>query len=325
MSWNRRSVALGALAAGACASPRTALINLAGVQEPDQAALATGVDVSSRMTAPVWINGKGPFAFVADTGANRTVVSTELAGSLDLRPGPIANVHGVAGVEPTPTAAIEDLRVGRVVSRNLLAPRLPRQRLGADGLIGVDVLRNRKVLMDFRRGELQISASSQRDLSSLDLREESTGERRNDLGPKVTVPAKFRFGQLIIIGADVRRRPVTAFLDSGSQSTVGNSAMGALVSADLNAPRPTRLSVPVLSATGQTAMGELGVTPLLKIGGLTITGLTTVFADLHVFDLWGLRDRAALLIGVDVMRQFNAIELDYRDRKVAFYLRMAAT
>jgi predicted aspartyl protease len=300
------------------------LVNLSGAQEPDQAVLATGVDISSRMTAPVHINGKGPFQFVVDTGANRTVVSAELASSLDLRSGPIANVHGVAGVEPTQTAAIDELRVGSVVSRDLQAPRLPRQRLGADGLIGVDVLRNRRVVMDFRRGELQISASAQRDLGPLDLRQESTGQRRSDLGPKVSVPAKFRFGQLIIIGADIRRRPVTAFLDSGSQSTVGNSAMGALVSADLNAPRPMRLSVPVLSATGQTAMGELGVTPLLKIGGLTITGLPTVFADLHVFDLWGLQDRAALLIGVDVMRQFNAIELDYRDRKVVFYLKTSS-
>jgi predicted aspartyl protease len=271
------------------------------------------------MTAPVRIDGQGPFQFVVDTGANRTVVSAELARSLGLPPGPMANVHGVAGVEPAQTAMIGELRVGSVVSKDLLAPRLPRDRLGADGLIGVDVLRNRKVLMDFRRGELQISASSMRSLGPLDLLRESTGQARR--GRRVTVPAKFRFGQLIIIGADVRRRPVTAFMDSGSQTTVGNSAMGRLVSADLNVPRPARLSVPVLSATGQTAMGELGLTPLLKIGGLTITGLPTVFADLHVFDLWALQDRAALLIGVDVMRQFDAIELDYRNRKVAFYLK----
>src|SRR4051812_4563825 len=185
MTWNRRAVALGGLAAGACAGRRTALVNLAGAQASGQAALATGLDVSSRMTAPVRINGQGPFQFVVDTGANRTVLSAELADSLDLRPGPIANVQGVAGVEPTGTAAIDELRVGSVVSRNLLAPRLPRQRLGADGLIGVDVLRNRKVLMDFRRGELLISADSLRDLGALDLRQESTGQRRNGLGPKV--------------------------------------------------------------------------------------------------------------------------------------------
>lgn len=324
MTWSRRSVALGGLAASACAGPRTALVNLADMSPPDQANLATGQDVSNRMTAPVRVNGQGPFRFVVDTGANRTVVSAELASSLGLPLGPVANVHGVAGVEPTQTAAVGELRVGSVVSRNLQTPLLPRQRLGADGLIGVDVLRNRKVLMDFRQGELQISGYSERDLSPLDMREESTGQRRRDLGPKVTVPAKFRFGQLIIIGADVRRRPVTAFLDSGSQSTVGNSAMSALVSADLHAPSAMRLSVPVLSATGQTAAGELGITPMLRIGGLTITGLPTVFADLHVFNIWGLQDRAALLIGVDVMRQFNAIELDYRNRKVGFYLKLPA-
>ena len=52
---------------------------------------ATTVDVLSirtdqhdRMTVPVRIADKGPFRFLIDTGAQNTVLSTSLAGQLDL-------------------------------------------------------------------------------------------------------------------------------------------------------------------------------------------------------------------------------------------------
>lgn len=42
---------------------------------PDIPAIVpTGNDGASRMTVPVMVNGQGPFAFVIDTGADRTVV-----------------------------------------------------------------------------------------------------------------------------------------------------------------------------------------------------------------------------------------------------------
>ena len=36
--------------------------------------IGAGLDWSSRMTAPVFIEGQGPYPFVVDTGANRTVI-----------------------------------------------------------------------------------------------------------------------------------------------------------------------------------------------------------------------------------------------------------
>ncbi|MFN5759407.1 MAG: hypothetical protein ACK440_07415, partial [Sphingomonadaceae bacterium] len=34
----------------------------------------TGDDGAARMTVPVMVNGQGPFSFVIDTGADRTVI-----------------------------------------------------------------------------------------------------------------------------------------------------------------------------------------------------------------------------------------------------------
>jgi hypothetical protein len=65
--------------------------------------LRTIADIYRRMTAPVRIEGSGPFAFVVDTGANQSVISTELAGVLGLPFGADAALNGVAGVQMTPT------------------------------------------------------------------------------------------------------------------------------------------------------------------------------------------------------------------------------
>jgi len=290
--------------------------------ESADAQLTTGADFSRRVTAPVRINGQGPFDFVVDTGANRTVIATELAQMLGLPDAGMATVHGVAGAGTASTVRIARLEADTIAMRDVRAPALARDQLGADGLLGVDMLQNRRVLMDFVERRLTITGdrSANADLSSFDLRMSQTGTHR-DLGLPIIVPARYRFGQLIIIGADVSGHPVTAFVDSGSQSTVGNNALRRMVSEVAPAaPKAVRLRVPVLSATGQTAEGELGDMPLLRIGGLNFTGLTTVFSDLHVFEIWGLMQRPSLLLGMDILGRFNAIELNYARRQVVFYL-----
>ena len=283
------------------------------------ATVGTGADLSGRVTAPVMINGRGPYRFVVDTGANHTVISTELALELGLPDGGRADIHGIAGVEPADTATIARLQVDTSITRNIRAPLLPRARLGAAGLLGVDVLRGHLVTFDFRRNELSIRPANTADLSSFDLRQTAAGVASGLGSDRFVVPAKYRFGQLIIIGADVAGRAVTAFLDSGSQSTVGNLALRRVVLGDDADPRRRRYEVPLLSATGQTAQGELVAMPLLKIGGIRITGLPAVFADLHVFDIWDLAKRPSILMGIDMMQQFDAIQLDYGRRQVVFY------
>jgi predicted aspartyl protease len=328
-------VGLGLIALTGCAAtPRSppVMVNMAHLQPPEPvapgdegAALVTDADMAGRVTAPVRINGQGPFDFVVDTGANRTVITSELAAQLGLPDAGPADVHGVAGIEPSNTATIDLLEVDAVATRAIRAPTLSRSRLGADGLLGVDVLRGRRVTIDFLRNEFRITPSRgpgsvpQSGVGVSAAAASRLLQADAPTGRQIVVPARYRFGQLIIIGADVAGRPVTAFLDSGSQSTVGNEALHKLVigTTELRAPRYV---VPVLSATGQTAQGELAVLPLLRIGGLDIVRLTTVFADLHVFDIWDLKAKPSLLIGADAMRQFDAITLDYGRRQVIFTL-----
>jgi hypothetical protein len=327
----RRELMLGAgglLLAGCATDARDQfLINMASVQPaaaPTSGAdIAAGADATNRMTVPVKINGQGPFDFVMVTGANRTVVAAELAAELGLPAAGMAEIHGIVGAESHPTALVARLQADTVLSEDIRAPTLPRDRLGADGLLGVDVLRRRMVTLDFRRNRLRISAPpvQRPDRSTFDLRQDAVGGGGAEFGTPIVVPARFHFGQLIIVASDVAGRPVTAFLDSGSDATVANQRLRQAVrSTEVDqARRGPRQLTPILSATGQVGEGEVGPLPTFRVGGLTMTGLHVVYADLHVFELWRLTNTPSILIGIDIMRQLAALQIDYSARQVIFY------
>ena len=66
--------------------------------------------------------------------------------------------------------------------------------------------------------------------------------------------------------------------------------------------------------------GETGVLPTLRVGGLSVRRLGVVFADLHTFHVWNMADTPALLIGVDLLRQFETVDLDFGRSEVLFRL-----
>src|SRR6218665_2679642 len=69
-------------------------------------------DGNDRMTVGVSIAGRGPFPFIVDTGAERTVISSELARTLSLQPGRTATVHSMSEVSRIATVVIPALLVG---------------------------------------------------------------------------------------------------------------------------------------------------------------------------------------------------------------------
>ena len=287
--------------------------------------IRTEVDPSLRMTAPVYVDGKGPYDFIIDTGANTSVISTTLASELAAPPGPPAHVHGIAGTFLAPTVNIRKIAIGSVVSSTLVIPSMDVEFLGAPGLIGVDVMKNRVVQLDFHDHQLHIGPSRGRLLGTSD-----TAPLRSDGGSRiprseatsgmVAVAARYRFGQLTVVDADVEGLPVVAFLDSGSETTVGNLAL-------LNGFSRTRpdfakswREVQILSATGQTADAKLASLPSLRLGGLKISNVPAAFSDLHAFEIWGLARQRAILVGMDILRHFDKVELDFGGHQVRFYL-----
>ncbi len=107
---------------------------------------------------PVTINGQGPFRFVLDTGANRTVLTPQLTAHLGL-PLSTSNkliMTGVTGSAAVPTVAVEHVKVGEVELNNVQLPVAAGLSEDVSGTLGVDALPDTRVLLDFANGRIQI-------------------------------------------------------------------------------------------------------------------------------------------------------------------------
>jgi gag-polyprotein putative aspartyl protease/Aspartyl protease len=298
----------GLAIAAALAAPRVRADPTTGSRLPSEddvyeppTSLALVADLYARMTAPLKVDGQGPFPFVVDTGANQSVISTELAARLSLPQGAPSPLNGVAGVEMAPTTAAA-LGLGRRTRRAATLFVLPQAAIGGQGMLGLDGLDGQTLVLDFKRRALEIQASSPRGLESR----------------TVVLRARRRDGQLTLVDAELAGIPVTAFIDSGAQNTIGNRALQRL--AALRQPTGLWTVAPIISVTGQTIDGDLADLPHLRIGGLTLPRWRVAFADLHTFHLWDLTQRPAILIGVDILSRFEKVTLDFARSEMSFRL-----
>jgi hypothetical protein len=278
-----------------------AIVASAGSAPNPNQTIETSNDPYRRMTAPIRIDDQGPFFFVVDTGANQSVISRELAATLGLEQGPSVDLHGVADVEPTPTVKCRRVQVGDLVERDIMMPSLPQSAIGAPGIIGIDRLRNQRIKLDFRSRELSVESARFLDLPPFTSR----------------VRARQRSGQLTIVDADLAGIPVSAFLDSGAERTIGNPAL--LDLAVLRNPKAPFYEVPVISVTGKTLPGQIAVLPVLRLGHVRLVDISVTFADLHIFQIWGLT-QPAILLGMDALSVFDSVTLDFGHAEVWFEL-----
>ena len=284
--------------------PMSPAANLPTWADPSESILAGKSDPYARLTAPVFLNGRGPFQFVVDTGANHSVISTELALELGLPAGKSIQVNTVASLASTPSVLVDRVDVGGDSARRVAMATMPRGAIGGDGLLGIDQLDDRRLRLDFKSRRLTIRSS---------------GPRPDD-GAAVVVKAEQKSGRLSLVNAEAAGVPVIAFLDSGAEVSIGNRALQAALGRRIKSPDGSSdgRDVPVLAASGDQMAGQLGLLPLFKLGGLRITNLRVVFADLHTFQLWNLKDQPTILLGVDLLRHFESVDLDFGRSRVLF-------
>lgn len=310
MSSTRRQAALSLMALAAVGAPLASAHAAEPLEAPDAPLedplqLAAGESRNEHMMAQVLINGQGPFNFVLDTGANTSCVSHTLAEQLMLTPGPPTRVHTVVGVRERPSVVIDDLQIGKRNRKKVSAPSLPLRGPEVQGVLGVDWLKGQRLVLDFKKNEIEITRSKP---------DESVP------GRVVVVPARRRMGQLTIVDAELGGKPISAIIDSGAQGTLCNSALRDMVKAGerkrgiVADPRYIRLE----SLVGEQFRGESLFLPFLRLGGLHLGNVAVTCADIHVFKIWELETKPALVIGMDLLTQFESVALDFGRSAVKF-------
>jgi Aspartyl protease len=263
--------------------------------------------VADRLTVPVHINGKGPYRFIVDTGADRTVLATEVGIELGLAPGPRVLLNGVVQSRISDTVSIRHLAFGSSASGNFTAPTVPRALLDADGYLGLDFLDDHRVTFDFKGGLLKVSDS--RPTFSADWTR-PTEARIHAFGSS---------GHLRSLDCRVDGVSTAAFVDSGAEVSAANGPLLAAL-ARRNPNFGVVGDMELIDITGGQIQGKVAMVKQIRLPGLALDDCPLVIANFQVFKSWGLTRTPALLIGMNVLRQFARVSIDYRLKELRFDL-----
>lgn len=263
---------------------------------------ATTKDTAGRAVAQISINGQGPFRFIIDTGANRSVLSRALAARLGLAASGEGVVHSIDGEVPAMLVNVDSLSFGDLRLSSGDTPVLDGPMLdGEHGLLGVDGMAGRLLHIDFSRHCVEIYENAV----------------QLPMQGWLSVPARMRFGTMLTVEGDIRGVKVNVLIDTGSDISLANEHLrDALRSV---AARSVEYHNGHAFTFGLPIVLEQSVwIPSLRLDRTFVDGVNAYIGDFHIFDVWGLQDEPTLLIGMDVLARAREMAVDYEHGVVLF-------
>lgn len=258
---------------------------------------------NTRMTVEVHLNGKGPYQFLVDSGADTSVVGLKAARELQLPLGTPAVLHATTASAVVDRVKVDQLALGSSIVRDLELPALDERDVGGQGMIGIDALVQQRLMLDFEKRVIKA---------------EDARQPARMLDGEIVVTARRRRGQLILTEVSAAGLPVEAVIDTGSEITIGNLALRNRL---IRGNRKKFETVQAMGVTGVTVELQLARIAELKVGSITMYNVPMAFADVPPFSVFGLNDQPSILLGTDLLSTFRRISLDFRSRKVRFQLR----
>ncbi|MBV9528282.1 aspartyl protease family protein [Sphingomonas sp.] len=262
-------------------------------------------EIDTRLDVGVFINGRGPYHFVVDSGADSSAVGLRIAHDLQLPLGTPVIINGMTSRDLVDRVKLNQLTVGSTTVNDLEVPALRESDLGGDGLIGIDALVQQRLMMDF-------------DTHTIRVEDARIPERIDPYLPgEIVVVAKRRRGQLILTQVRADRYQLDAVIDTGSEITIGNLALR-----DKLIRRGAKFwTVQAIGVTGVRVNLELARVDELQLGPVLLSDVPIAFADVPPFKLFGLSNGPALLLGTDILQSFRRVSLDFRSRRIRFQLK----
>ncbi len=235
---------------------------------------------------PVSIDGSEPLIFVLDTGAGKSVVTPGLVDRLGLAavPGESVATLGVHGKSDNAmvqlhSVAVGDARVAGIQAVVLDLNHITRGAWHADGILGMDFLRQFDLRLDFGASTVSLYAPA---LDRTDCRAcpaDATGLAFETIDPG-----------FIVLPVQVDGKPFGAVLDTGS----GHSGLNSKAAVALG------VTLPPMGAGAPTGHGFGLQTGPVQIGDVSLAERATLrVMDHPVMEALGLADRATMLLGTD--------------------------
>ena len=261
-----------------------------------------------QMTINVKINEKGPFRFVIDTGSDRSVISEDLATALRLPVGRQMSVQGIIRTVTAKSALVAKLEFGAATRDNLEMPVLPRNMLQADGYLGLDTIDRHRVIFDFRKQTMHV----------IEPRSPWFVDRRG-MHNETLIAAPGYGGHLRSVECVVDGVNTVAFIDSGAEVSVGNGPLREKLMTVSQAYVGSR-DIELQGVTGGTSTARVIKVDTILLGNLEFSGCELAIADLEVFKIWDLTDKPAMLIGLNFLKEFSSVSVDFARKEYRLIL-----
>jgi hypothetical protein len=259
-------------------------------------------DHIGRVVVPVMVNGRGPFRFIVDTGANHSTISPGLARELGLKPAEVPSIilDGITGTAQVSFVTVDRLQAGELTIESTALPVVWAPLMaGADGILGAAGITEKSLLIDFQRNRVTIS------------RRVEAAMRANSM----KVHAVRMAGGLMTLETRIGAIPVRAVIDTGAERTLGNLALrNALRARRAHGILATMTSV--YGATQDVESGEIQNVPPIVIDSLRISDVAIVFGEFHIFKVWGMQGLPAMIIGMDVLGTVASLSIDFKNQDV---------
>jgi predicted aspartyl protease len=166
------------------------------------------------------------------------------------------------------------------------------------------VIDGRRVIFDFQNDTLTVT----------DSRGASESPRWLS-ADQALVRASGAHGRLTAVNCRVDGVHAHAFIDSGAQASIANTQLFARLE-EMGKTYIGDFVIPIVGVTGGEAHGRLTRVSSIQLGTLNFTNSTLVISDLPVFDVWGLADRPAILIGMNFLRKTSSLSIDYGSKEL---------
>lgn len=263
-------------------------------------------EVDTRLSVDVLVNGRGPYHFIVDSGADTSAVGLRIAHDLELPLGTPATLNGMTSRNIVDRVKVAELTLGPTTIKDLQLPALRELDLGGDGLVGIDALVRQRLMMDFDKRIIKI---------------EDAAKPMKFAPGDIVIIGRRQHGQLILAEVKASGVKLDAVIDTGTEVSIGNSALRE----KLLRHRAKITTVQAIGVTGVPATLQLIRVDELQLGPVIFRDVPIAFADVPPFKMFGLAKEPALLLGTDLLSTFRRVSLDFRARKVRFQLRRCTT
>lgn len=256
-------------------------------------------------TVPVFVNGRGPYPFILDTGADSSAVYQWFAEQAHLaKAGHEEELSGQTGTAKVPMYRVDDLQLESRHIRHVVAYGLPnRHDAGREaGVLGNDYMDGALVVFDFPCRRVEIHDG-----------DAAPGKWGADRPPVRTGIDKGT--TVLTVSVTVNGFTGVALLDTGSRDTrlTPNFARAAGID-----PGSARFhdGAAIYGANSKKTIPRSGPIGTVRLGGVEVTGAMGQVAPLPALED-DFKGKPAMVLGADLLARFRLL-YDHQGRKVWF-------